>query len=210
MTDVRLHPRVLELVASRICHDLVSPVGAIANGLELMEELGEAGEADSLKLISNSTVEASIRLKCFRLCYGAAGSDRNVGLDEIKEIFQDWLKAGRIKLDWQPLKLENMPKGYAKTLLNLLILVEECAHGDGAMRVSASADGRGIEVNLTGKNPAFRDKAENALADKVAIDDLDPRLVHSYITGRLAKHFDLSLNYKSGQEPPSMAFVLSF
>ena len=209
MADVRFHPRVLELLASRICHDLVSPVGAIANGLELLEELGEEGKDESFKLISNSAAEASIRLKCFRLSYGTAGSDRNIGLDEVKEVFSEWIKAGRVKLDWQKSQLTDMPKGFAKTLLNLLILAEECAHGDGVIRVSSLADSKGIEISLTGKNPSFREKAEDALTDKVSMDDLDPRLVHAYITGQFARHFGVSLEYKFGQEPPSLIFSLS-
>ncbi len=206
MTEVRFHPRVLEFVASRICHDLVSPVGAIANGMELLEELGEEGEAESIKLVSSSTAEAATRLKCFRLCYGAAGSDRNIGFDEVRDVFQEWLKAGRIKLDWQKPQVPNMPRGFAKVVLNILILSEECAHGDGSIRVSSLPDGRGVEICLTAKNPSFRDKAEDALNERLSVDELDPRLIHAYITGQFARHFGLTFDYKTGQEPPSLTF----
>lgn len=208
MTDIRLHPRVLELLASRICHDLVSPVGAIANGMELLEELGEDGEEESIKLISNSTAEASTRLKCFRLCYGAAGSDRNIGFDEVHTVFQEWLKASRVKLDWQKPSLPSVPKGFTKTLLLILMLAEECAHGDGTIRVSGMADGQGVEIIITGKNPKFREMAEDAMTEKISIDDLDPRLVHAYLTGMFARHFECGLEYRQMSEPPVLAFVL--
>ena len=86
---VVLNPRVLELVSSRICHDLVSPVGAINNGVELIQELGEDAGAEAMQLIAASAVQASARLKCFRLAYGAAGTDKNIGFREVKDAFTE-------------------------------------------------------------------------------------------------------------------------
>ncbi len=212
MSTVHLHPRVLELLASRICHDLVSPVGAISNGMELMEELGDEGRDEAVKLISNSTAEASVRLKCFRLAYGAAGSDRNIGFDEVREVFVEWMKASRLKLEWQKLQMvggnDTIPKGFAKTLLNILILAEECGHGDGLLKVEAMTEEAGIKVTVTGKNPSFREKAESAFTEKISVDELDPRLVHAYITGQFAKHFGLTIRHATYAEPLSLVFEL--
>ena len=72
--------RLASYVASRICHDLISPVGAINNGVEFMEEMGEDPEQrkDALGLISHSASQASAKLQAFRIAYGAGGRDNNV------------------------------------------------------------------------------------------------------------------------------------
>lgn len=201
MADVMLHPRVLELMASRICHDLVSPVGAVNNGVELMEELGPSAGDEAISLIANSAQQASIRLKAFRLSYGAAGTDMNIGFKEIREVFTELVpQGGRIKHEFNGdigLAFSMPPKGFFKVLLNLLILAEECLHGEGLISVSARPDKSGVEIILTGKNPCFRGEAEAALKDKVAADDLDARSIHAYLTGRFAAHFGLPLDWQA-------------
>ena len=95
-----LHPRVLELMASRICHDLVSPVGAVNNGIELMREMNADMADDALDLIESSIGQASARLKLFRLAYGAAGSEKLVGFQDIKTTFEGWVSASRTSVNW--------------------------------------------------------------------------------------------------------------
>lgn len=203
MANITLHPRVLELMASRICHDLVSPVGAICNGVELMEELGPAAGDEATQLIAHSAKQASIRLKAFRLSYGAAGSDMNIGFKDIREVFSE-LVPGSARIQVQladdiGLVFSMPPAGFFKTLLNLLVLAEECLHGEGVMTVSAMPDKSGVAVVLTGKNPAFRGDAEAALQDKLAVENLDARSIHAYLTGRFAAYFGLPLDWEAGE-----------
>lgn len=210
---VMLHPRVLELVASRICHDLVSPVGAVSNGVELMQELGEDAGAEAVKLIADSAQQASTRLKAFRLSYGAAGTDKNIGFKDIKEVFSDLLKAGRVQAEFEPdlgVKFSMPPRGFFKCLLNLLVLAEECNHGEGKIHAGAAEDNKGIRVIVTGRNPGFREGAEAALKGETAADDLDPRSVHAFITGEFARHFGFSLSWQVQQDLGRMEFQLAF
>ncbi len=193
---VVLHPRILELVASRICHDLVSPVGAINNGVELMQELGEDAGAEAMQLIATSAAQASFRLKCFRLAYGAAGTDKNIGFREIKDAFNDWMRAGRVQAEFEPdldVKFSMAPRGFFKCMLNVMILAEECSRGDGKIFISALEGNKGMRVLATGRHIAFRDGAEAALKGETQPDDLDPRSVHAYITGRFAEYFELKV-----------------
>lgn len=209
--DILLHPRVLELAASRICHDLVSPVGAINNGVELMQELGEDAGGEAVKLISSSAQQASIRLKAFRLSYGAAGTDKNIGFKDIKDAFVDLLTAGRVQAEFEPdlgVKFSMPPRGFFKCLLNLLVLAEECNHGDGKIIVTAMEGNKGISVLVTGKNPGLREGAEDALKGVTAPDDLDPRSVHAYLTGRFAAHFGLKLHWQAQADLARLAFQL--
>lgn len=203
MTDVMLHPRVLELMASRVCHDLVSPVGAVNNGVELMEELGPAAGAEAVSLIANSAQQASVRLKVFRLCYGAAGTDQNIGFKDIREAFSGLLpQGGRISAEFADdigLQFSMPPQGFFKVLLNLMILAEECSHGEGLISVGILDGKKGLSVTVTGKNAGFRDGTEAALNGETAAEDLDPRSVHAYLTGRFAAHFGLPLEYDAGE-----------
>ena len=194
--SVEFHPRVLELMASRICHDLVSPVGAINNGVELMEELGDDAGDEASKLIANSAHQASIRLKAFRLCYGAAGTDKNIGLKDVRDVFLDLIKSGRVQAECEQdlgVKFSMPPQGFFKCLLNLLILGEECNHGEGKIHVGALDGNKGIRILITGKNPSFREGAHAALKGETKPEDLDARSVHAYLTGRFVDHFGLKL-----------------
>lgn len=211
MPDTFLNPRVLELIASRICHDLVSPVGAISNGVELVEELGEGAGEEAMQLISNSAHQASVRLKNFRLCYGAAGTDKNVGFKDVKDAITDLLAGGRVQVEFEPdisVKFSMPPRGFFKTLLNLMILAEECNRGEGKISLTAEAGNKGIKVTAIGTNAAFRDGVETALKGETNPDDLDARSIHAYVTGKFAAHFGLSLTYTA--EAGRVAFVLAF
>jgi histidine phosphotransferase ChpT len=208
--SITLHPRVLELVASRICHDLVSPVGAVSNGVELLQELGESAGEEAMQLIASSALQAGIRLKCFRLAYGAAGTDGNIGFKEIREVFTDWLKAGHIQAEFEPdlnLKFSMPPQGFFKCLLNMMILAEECNHGEGKVAVTALDGNKGIKVTVTGKNAGFRSGTESALSGETAPEDLDPRSVHAYVTYLFAAHFGFTITRQS--EPASGVLELS-
>lgn len=211
--DILLSPRVMELIASRICHDLVSPVGAVNNGVELMQELGEDAGEEAVKLIADSAQQASIRLKNFRLCYGAAGTDKNIGFKDIRECFTDLIKAGRVQVEFEPdlgVKFSMPPKGFFKVLLNLLILAEECNHGEGKIAVSTIDGNKGVKVLVTGKNPGFREGAEAALRGDTAADDLDPRSVHAYVTGKFAAVFDFKIAWAAQPDFGRVEFTLSF
>jgi len=211
--SVELSPRVLELISSRICHDLVSPVGAISNGVELMEELGESAGGEAISLIASSAEQASIRLKCFRLAYGAAGTDKNLGFKDIIEVFNDWIIAAHIKAEFAEdlaLKFSMPPKGFLKTLLNLLILTVECSRGDGKIIVSVNEDGNGVKIETTGSNVSFRDGSEDALKGTTSPEDLDARSVHGYLTGKFAEYFGFKISHNLDKDSKKLEINLSF
>jgi len=213
---VTLSPRVLELIVSRVCHDLVSPVGAISNGVELMEELGGTAGDDALALISSSAHQAGLRLKFFRLAYGAAGTDKNIGFKELKEAFNGWLQAsvgGNVKATFDDnlaLKFSMPPKGFLKTLLNLLALAAECTHGSGNISVSAIEGKNGIKITATGSKVKFRDNSDLSLEGKISEEDLDARLVHAYLSGKLIEYFGFSFSKNSEQNDSLLSMELTF
>lgn len=201
MSAAMLHPRVLELLASRICHDLVSPVGAVNNGIELMREMDAAMADDALDLIESSIGQAAARLKLFRLAYGAAGSETLVGFQDIKSTFEGWVGASRTTVNWNGrTDFSDMPKGFAKALLNVLVLAEECNPGESRLDVYIDEDGIGASVHALGKRPALHAGMDDCLKMDFPVDSIDARLVHAYVTGAFLKHFGLTLTHRAISE----------
>lgn len=86
------------LLGSRICHDLISPIGAINNGLELLGMTGET-LGPEIELIRDSVGNASARIRFFRIAFGSAG-DQMIGHAEIVSVMNDYLQTGRVKAKW--------------------------------------------------------------------------------------------------------------
>ncbi|CAO3427576.1 histidine phosphotransferase family protein [Azospirillum doebereinerae] len=192
--------RVLELLASKVCHDLVSPVGAIRNGLELIEEMQDDEEdgapaggffGEAVKLIDHSSAQADRRLRVFRLAYGLAGRDQK-GFGDARAAATGWLDGGRTKLDW-PDRIPNdmiaYRRGVVKTVLNLVLLADEALTHGGTVTVTGEGSeetGR-LTVTATGRPGALRPDSAKALAGEATTEELTPRTVHAHLTGRFAE-----------------------
>lgn len=88
------------LVSSRICHDLISPVGAICNGVELIEEFGAAGDQE-MALIGDSARSAAAQLQLFRTAFGAGDHQGEYGLDQLRKVLDGRFAAERAGVDWR-------------------------------------------------------------------------------------------------------------
>ena len=91
-------PDLAALLGSRICHDLISPIGAIGNGVELLSLQGRDGP--EMALIAESVAHASARIRFFRLAYGAFGADQRVAKGEVASILADMTRGGRLAFGW--------------------------------------------------------------------------------------------------------------
>ena len=98
--EMKIDVRVAELLASRLCHDLVGPIGAIGNGLELLadDEFGMAD--DAMQLTTKSARQASNVLQFFRLAYGMAGARVGPDYSQIRDLSAALLSGSRTELDW--------------------------------------------------------------------------------------------------------------
>ena len=209
--------RVIELLASRMCHDLVSPVGAIRNGLELIEEMedepsgGFLGEA--VKLIEHSSGQADRRLRVFRLAYGLAGREQK-GFADTRSAAQGLLEGSRTRLDW-PAGVPNdqlaFKRGMAKVLLNVIILADEALTHGGTISVAAQGDEQAglVTITASGRPGALKDEAAAALAGTVSADDLTPRAIHAYMTGRFAEDDGYRLAATPGG-PETLIFTVAW
>ena len=93
------HEDLVALVGSRICHDLISPLGAIGNGVELLE-MGGVGDSPEMELISESVSNANARVKFFRLAFGTSSDEATVGRSEITQLLASSARGGRLSYYW--------------------------------------------------------------------------------------------------------------
>lgn len=190
--------RVLELLSSKICHDLISPVSAINNGVELIEDIGGSVVEEAMKLIANSAVQSSRRLRVFRIAYGRAGSEENLPLRDVRLVCEQYFDGGKIKLVWpEDLVLPGFVelRGSLKALINTLILAEELLAYGGEIAVKSPADSQeaACVVEVSGRGVHMPPNHKDALDEKTSVEDLTPRTIQAYMTGRFAKHFGLAL-----------------
>jgi len=196
---------VMDLLCSRLCHDLISPVGAINNGVELIEDLGEDMVGEAMGLIAQSGRRAAGRLRCYRLCYGSAGAQSTVGLDEARDIAAGYLEGGKAMLDWHvgaDWGPEGPPAGTVKVLLNVLLVADEALSQGGriSVRYEDAGGSRGFAIVAEGVNAGLRENQGAALEGTLASDELNARLVQAYIAGLFAGRFGMSVNHAQVDE----------
>lgn len=189
LTDMR----ILELLASKICHDLVSPVGAINNGVELIDDIGADVAEEAMGLIRNSAAQASLRLRLFRLAYGRAGADTNLTFKDVRETLEGHFQGTKTKIHFLtefPVSTLIERSGGLRCLINLTILAEEALVYGGEIHCTVSTvfpDGGALMVS--GRNAGLSAPAMQALTEDVDIELVTPRTIHAYLTGKfLALH----------------------
>jgi histidine phosphotransferase ChpT len=197
---------VIELLASRICHDLVSPVGAINNGVEFMEEMGDDPEQrkEALGLIQHSASQASAKLMAFRIAYGAGGRDPNVKPEDVQKAFSQLISAdGKISQTWDPfgnLGPKPLPYAYCKMLMAGMMLAMECLTKGGYVSVRPGEGDQTLIIAESDAGVLLRDNVEAALRQDIQTEDLDPRLVHPYAISVVAEHYGYNLRVKDKRD----------
>jgi len=125
------------LIGSRICHDLISPLGAICNGVELLSMSGITA-APEIALIAESIESANARVRFFRIAFGAANTSSQIGASEIKSILSDMFRGGRIRIDWAV--RADLPRPDVKLAFLVIQCLESVLPFGGAIHVSQTGD----------------------------------------------------------------------
>ena len=181
------------LLCSRVCHDVISPVGAISNGLELIDdpEMDEETKETALAMVRSSARTASAKLKFCRIAFGAAGSaGALIDMGEAGEIAKAFVGEEKIKLDWLAPR-ENRPKQQVKLVLNMLLMAMAGIPRGGVVTVTAEGD------VFTARAVGDRAKVPEAISQVVdgtlELSTLDARLVQPYYAKQLAQSAGLRL-----------------
>jgi histidine phosphotransferase ChpT len=196
-------PPVLEplelaaLLCSRLCHDLISPVGAIVNGLEVLEEDNdEATKKFALELITKSARQASARLQFCRLAFGAAGSSgAQIDLGDAEAMARGLIEDEKTKLAWK-LTRALLPKNRVKLLLNMLIIGGQTIPRGGTLTVDPVGEGEsmGFRVSAVGLNARIPQAIPGLLTGAPANEPVDAHKIQPFYTGLLAKACGLSVS----------------
>jgi histidine phosphotransferase ChpT len=178
------------LLASRVCHDVISPVGAIVNGLEVLEEEKDAEmRGHALALIKSSAAEASSRLQFCRLAFGAAGSKgSSIDTGDAEHVTRQLLADDRTRLAWSVPRVL-MAKNKVKLLLNLCLIADAAIPRGGDISVTANGEDEniGFHIEAKGVNARVAPGLAALLMGEPEEGVIDARSIQAYYTGLVAR-----------------------
>ncbi len=131
-------PDLAALIGSRICHDLISPIGAIGNGVELMMMDGGAQSAE-LSLIAESVANANARIRYFRVAFGSASGDQRIARSEVMSILTDLSRGGRLVYAWD--SAADLSRRDVRLVFLLLLCLETAMAYGGRIQISFNGSG---------------------------------------------------------------------
>ena len=166
-------PDLAALVGSRICHDLISPIGAISNGVELLLMDGNT-RGPEMALISESVASANARIRYFRIGFGSASPDQRIGRGEVTAILADVFRGGRLAVEW------TSPSDLSRREVKLAFLMIHCLESAMPYGGPITVDLAGDAWTLTAQSPKLRiDPALwEVLSNPDATPDAGPAQVH--------------------------------
>lgn len=200
------------LLCSRLCHDMLSPVGALNNGLELLaDETDPAMRQQCMDLLEQSAKTSTDKLKFFRLAYGAAGGfGEMVEVAEAKAVIDSLVEsAKRVEANWA-MDAAKLPKDAVKVLLNLAHIALDALVRGGTLDIGAEMrDGNTeIVVRATGQKIAFDETIGQALQGELPIGDLSSRTAPAHMIALLAEKSGGGLQYQLDEEALVLGAVL--
>ena len=178
------------LMCSRLCHDLVGPIGAIGNGIEMLAEEDDADmRQQALGLLAMSARQATGRLRFYRLAFGATGGDGTaVSLAEARAAALGLFEGEKVTIEWPvpPQGDPELQKNAVRLLLNLIVVAAATLMRGGNVGVDVAA-GRPLTVTAAGQTVRLDPEAAATLDGARELADLDARGVQVFHTQALAK-----------------------
>ncbi|MBP1846314.1 histidine phosphotransferase ChpT [Rhizobium petrolearium] len=188
-------PDLAALLCSRVCHDVISPVGAINNGLELLDE--GAADADALDLIRTSALNASVRLRFARLAFGASGSvGASIDTGEAEKAAKDYAVAEKkTEVTWSGPRAI-IAKNRVKLLLNLFLVAYAGIPRGGSVEVTLENPEYDARFTITVKGRMMRVPAKFVeIATGTLEEPIDAHSIQPYYTVLLAEECGMDLKY---------------
>ncbi len=183
-------------MSSRICHDLVGPIGAINNGLELLEEeIDEDARAYAQEVILNSAQAAWTRLEFARLAFGASSAmGQAVDIGQAERIARGYVEEGKHRLLWHAPKDVQLDKSHARLLMIMIAIAIPALPVGGELHVDVATGEAAptLTVRCEGRNARIPEKVEGILSG-TELDELDPRSILPYYGARLADEAGMAI-----------------
>lgn len=178
------------LLVSRVCHDLISPVGAISNGMEILEDEQDLEmRKHALALIEHSVGQARSRLLFARLAFGAMGSaGAEIPLREAGQVASEFFRGAKPKFVWESPEIA-LDKEIIKIALNLAQIGADCIPRGGVLTCKVDSNGEGSKINVVAEGPRanLAQDIVAALSGTVSLDDLTGRTIAPHMIALLAK-----------------------
>lgn len=191
------------LLCSRVCHDVISPVGAILNGLEMLESEKDASMREfAFELVGKSAKQASARLQFARLAFGAAGSaGALIDLGDAENVARGFIEDDKTKLDWQAPRVL-LPKNKVKLVLNLLLIAVSAIPRGGAITCKIAVDGDdcAVDIGATGTYARIQAKIAGLIAAEPEDGVIDAHTIQPYYTGMIARAAGMSVQLDSAEQ----------
>ncbi len=195
------------LLCSRVCHDVISPVGAIVNGLEVLDDDDDAEMREiAMELIKKSAASASARLQFCRLAFGAAGSlTAAIDTGDAENAARGLIANDRTTLRWDaPRRLA--PKNAVKLLLNLCLIAAGAAPRGGVVTVDMTGEGDTLAIRVSAAGPNVRlSHASASLLSGAEPEAIDGHSIQPYYATLLAK--DCGLTIEATMAPESVSLT---
>ncbi|WP_265516958.1 histidine phosphotransferase ChpT [Nitratireductor luteus] len=188
------------LLCSRVCHDIISPVGAINNGLELLDEGG--ADEDAMQLIRASAVNASARLQFARLAFGAAGSaGMQIDTGDAQAVATAFIRNEKPELEWIGNRAL-LPKNKVKLLLNMILISNTAIPRGGKLTVRLDDVETAPRFTINANGPMVRVPARflELHAGRQPEEAIDAHSVQFYYTMLLARETGMTISIRAGAE----------
>ena len=201
MTDLPVvsAPDLAALLASRLCHDIISPVGAVQSGLELLDEM--PGDPESMALVRNSTKSAVAKLQFARIAYGSSGStSAQIDLGDARSVAEGFMSFERANLTWNG-ERAFVPKNIAKLVLNLLVVANASVPRGREVVIAIERLQPDVAISLTAAGAPLRVPAKfrALLAGTAGDEPIDAHAVQPYYALLLAREAGLVVTIEEGE-----------
>jgi len=188
------------LLCSRVCHDLISPSGAIVNGLEVLEEsTDEETKSFALDLIKKSANTASVRLQFCRIAFGAAGSSNaQIDLGDAENVARGFIEDDKVKLSWN-LSRALLPKNRVKLLLNMILVAAQSIPRGGIVAVEGDGppEAMTFRISARGLNARIPQAVPSLLAGFPDRGVVDAHAIQPFYTGLLGRASGLAVSIEA-------------
>ncbi|HXG80659.1 MAG TPA: histidine phosphotransferase family protein [Sphingomicrobium sp.] len=207
-----IHLRALELACSKLCHDVISPIGAVNNGLELLEEEQDAAlREEAAGLAQRSAKRASVLLQVYRSAFGNAGNQQSFGPREAVALAQEFLQSGKAQLNAGDLpQSSSVPPGYGKLTLNLIIMGADALPRGGTIKLQVRSPQLGtgaIELDCAGQQIAWSEEFGRAVNRNLQPEDLTAHNILPYLSAAFAQRLGMPLSIT--QSGPGILGILA-
>lgn len=195
-------------LVSRVCHDLVGPLGAVVNGLEVLEDERDAAmRADALKIVTSSAEQALARLQFMRIAFGAAGSaGAELDLGEVGRLVTGLVAGTKTEVRWNAAQI-HWPKDWAKLLMNATVIAADCLPRGGVVTVETGGDASAPSFRIEGSGTGARvmEEVERAVRGEANSGVLDARGIQPFLAHKLARDLNAGLTLTAREGGVSVA-----